>query len=501
LLSLQLVFVSLEKVYGTQEEKAPIKRTMSMIELPTEENFHNATPGAQSGPEPTSAVETSFRHREKLLSNLERLQAKFDSKTIQSQEGVIDEIPYDGKIIEIDISYPSFLNFINKRCQQLREEKSTDKGYLSKIGNLTTYIIDMTKSILDEPDKFYLQLFEEHLSDEAEFLPDIYGNFFEKFRLKFKEHVKNLTTQQRIKTLLILRHITDLKLNEDFGFGKLLHIGLWPSETEGQVTPHSKKEGIYSLHLAISPEKESDMIITKSKVLTPNTSKTHDFTYSSFLHELTHIYHYVIGDPFHLDDYHTYELMPISWKFDDVVRLFNPWYYAEPCGIARRLLEGHIRNTKEKYPPKIVDELLSFFKDEWSKEWTDLEEILTVIGIIPIDFCMGGKIVRYRVLDRQNESAEMNRGNGTYRLLYSGLTGFAQKLAFYLDNKFPEYLLISAAWDRNSIIFKSIELMLQALSESGYNLYAIGADIEQNSTAMQQAEAKFLKAAPSAVSE
>lgn len=476
LLSLHLVFMGSE-VYGAlpQSEGTPLRRSASMLEL-------NSLGQLTVKDRPVidkSVLESQNADVEKIHNNMVALKNKFDS------------IEKNG-ITEIDISYPSFLNFIRRKSPTISIQKP------SEISQLHGYIVELINSnMINNANDYFDILFTignpltgqlyTYVNPSEQESPQVHSENLKslagEFKGIFKELISNYTFQQRIKTLLILRKITELNLSENFGIEKLSTIGLIKNNGNESDGTSKLSDGIY--RVSISNDQVMNMQTdlgyhTVMKAKTPHPDPLPEKNWNSavlFLHELTHIYHMIIGDPV------AYPVKELSWDFDDVIRLLNPWCCEEPQKRAKELLkkycdkevDGEFFASYETNSEEFVQKVIDGYKKNWGDGWSNLEEVLTIIGVAPVDFRYNGMIRRYRVFDRQNQSSEMNRAAMIYRLLHSTVN-----LSWFEAQVFPDKLS------------KIHPLMLQALIESGYNLYLNGPDIAQNSTAMEKAEREFL---------
>ena len=451
------------ELFHSQSERTPLRRSASMLEL---NSLGQLT------------VKDRFIKSYDIIQKLER---QFGSTE-------------NNGIIEINISYPSLLNFIQRRSQEIKKLEKR-----SEIDQLNEQVVELINSdMVANADKYFDILFTignpltgqlyTYVNPSEQESPQVHSENLKslagEFKGIFKELISNPTFQQRIKTLLILHKITELNLNRDFDVEKLLTIGLIKNNSNGSDGTSKLSDDIY--RVSVSNDQVMNMQIdcgydTVMKAKTPHPDPLPEKNWNSavlFLHELTHIYHIIIGDPV------AYPVKELSWDFDDVIRLLNPWCCEEPQKRAKELLkkycdkevDGEFFASYETNSEEFVQKVIDGYKKNWSDGWSNSEEVLTIIGVAPVDFRYNGMIRRYRMFDRQNQSSEMNRAAMIYRLLHSTVNP-----SWFEAPVFPDKLS------------KIHPLMLQALIESGYNLYLNGPDIAQNSTAMEKAEKEFLE--------
>lgn len=234
------------------------------------------------------------------------------------------------------------------------------------------------------------------------------------------------TVQQRIKSLLILRAITDRELNDAFGVGKLDKIIVVESN-EGNYLRPGDGDGQYIIGLDVSKNNDPEYVIVQKDKSNPlEKSLVALSTKPRFFNEAMHrIYHYVIA-PWQLSP-----VMPTSWKFDDSAALLNPWsspqmrnkagelltsWYHEPLNPAKsqqgKLEEGRIKVISQQ----IVDHYNNYGRNMWA----NLEDVLTTTGSVPVDIAPNE---RYRIIDQQNLGTEMGSAIREYKLTQVHMDG------------------------------------------------------------------------------
>ena len=103
--------------------------------------------------------------------------------------------------------------------------------------------------------------------------------------------------------------------------------------------------------------------------------------------------------------------MQISWGFTDSSSLLNSWKYNKELQTkAKERLIEYYKGKGTEEAERISQQIISGY-GEHGRKWSNLEEVLTVTGEVPVDISKGEK---YRIIDQQNQNSEMFSDGGAH---------------------------------------------------------------------------------------
>lgn len=148
--------------------------------------------------------------------------------------------------------------------------------------------------------------------------------------------------------------------------------------------------------------------------------------------------------------------MQISWGFTDSSSLLNPWKYNKELQTkAKERLIEYYKGKGTEEAERISQQIISGY-GEHGRKWSNLEEVLTVTGEVPVDISKGEK---YRIIDQQNQNSEMFSASTAYKVVRFCLSEmFSDDGAHYKTLRYYFLGTVFENWEEFNLEFDEEEI-------------------------------------------